>query len=73
MPHARPRAHGDQLGTHGPERTHDDCLWLDEEDGKENVLGDGRDRNRCRRAPRVAEDERRHRNWENDAGSEDSV
>jgi hypothetical protein len=30
-------AHGDQLGL-TPEQRHDDCQWLDEVDGKENVL-----------------------------------
>ena len=25
-----------------PEQAHDDCEWLDEEDGEQNVLGNGR-------------------------------
>ena len=48
------------------EQTHDDCEWLDEEDGKENVLRHWRDGYRRRRAPCVTQDER------GDAGGQDN-
>jgi hypothetical protein len=41
------------------EQTHDDCEWLDEEDGEENVLRHWRDGCRRRRAPCVTQNERR--------------
>ena len=72
MPHASTRARRPARDT-GPKRTHDDCQWLDEKDGKQNVLGYGSDGYRGGRAPRVAEYQSNHRNWENDAGSEDGV
>jgi len=48
------------------EQTHDDCEWLDEEDGEENVLRHWRDGYRRRRAPSVTQHESR------DVGGKDS-
>ncbi len=48
------------------EQTHDDCEWLNEEDGEEDVLGHWRDGYRRRRAPCVAQNESR------DAGGQDN-
>ena len=41
------------------EQTHDDCEWLNEEDGEENVLWHWRDEYRRRRAPSVTQNESR--------------
>ena len=41
------------------EQTHDDCEWLDEEDGEENVLRHWLDGYRRRCAPSVTQDESR--------------
>ena len=41
----------------GSEQTHDDCEWLDEENGEENVLRHWLDRYRRRRAPSVTQNE----------------
>jgi len=41
------------------EQTHDDCEWLNEEDGEENVLGHWRDGYRCRCTPRITQDKSR--------------
>ena len=41
------------------EQTHDDCEWLDEEDGEENVLRHWRDGHWRRRAPPVSQNESR--------------
>jgi len=56
-----PRAYARELMRSDPvsEQTHDDCEWLDEEDGEENVLRHGRDRKRRRRPPGVTQDESR--------------
>ena len=51
-----------------PKWTHDDCRWLNEEDGEEDVPGDGRDGYRCDRSPTVAEDQRRRGHRNNDTG-----
>ena len=48
------------------EQTHNDCEWLNEEDGEQNVLRYGRDGNRCRRPPGVAQHESR------DVGGQDN-
>ena len=48
------------------EQTHDDCEWLNEEDGEEDVLGHRRDPYRRRRTPRVTQHESR------DVGGQDS-
>jgi hypothetical protein len=47
-------------------QTHDDCEWLNEEDGEEDVLGHWRDGYRRRRTPCVTQDESR------DAGGQDN-
>ena len=39
------------------EQTHDDCEWLNEEDGEEDVLGHWRDGYRRRRTPCVTQNE----------------
>ena len=49
------------------EQTHDDCEWLDEEDGEENVLRHCRDGCRRRRPPSVTQNESR------DIGGKDST
>ena len=41
------------------EQTHDDCEWLNEEDGEENVLRHWRDGYRRRRPPGVTQHESR--------------
>ena len=41
------------------EQTDDDCEWLDEENGEEDVLRYWPDRYRCRYAPGVVQHERR--------------
>ena len=41
------------------EQTHDDCEWLNEEDGEEDVLRHGRDGYRRRGAPSVTQHESR--------------
>jgi hypothetical protein len=41
------------------EQTHDDCGWLNEEDGEEDVPGYWRDRDWRRRPPCVAQNESR--------------
>ena len=69
---ARSYARGNQLGTWS-ERTHDDGLWLDEEDGKENVLWNRRDRDRGDGSPAIAEDQCRYRHGNNDAGAENGA
>ncbi len=48
-----PRAYARELMRSDPvsEQTHDDCEWLDEEDGEENVLRDWLDGYRRRYAP----------------------
>ena len=48
------------------EQTHDDCEWLDEEDGEENVLRYWRDGYRRRCAPCVTQNESR------DVGGQDN-
>ena len=48
------------------EQTHDDCEWLNEEDGEENVLRHWRDWHRRRGAPSVTQNESR------DIGGKDS-
>ena len=48
------------------EQTHDDCEWLDEEDGEEDVLWYWRDGYRRRRTPGVAQHESR------DVGGQDN-
>ena len=48
-----PRAYARELMRSDPvsEQTHDDCEWLDEEDGEENVLRHWLDGYRRRYAP----------------------
>lgn len=58
-------------GTRG--QTHDDCQWLDEEDGEENVLGNVRGRNWCDSPPAVAQNESRHRSRKSDPSSQNGV
>jgi hypothetical protein len=53
------------------EQTHDDCEWLDEEDGEEDVLGHLRDGYRRRRAPSVTKNESRDGGGEDSPGAED--
>src|SRR4051812_24013213 len=53
--HAREPARPDQQSG----QTHDDCEWLDEEDGEQNVLRHGRDGHRRRGAPSVTQHESR--------------
>lgn len=50
-----------------PERTHDDCQWLNEKDGEEDVPGDGSDGNRCVGPPRIGGNQRRNRYGNDDA------
>ena len=53
-----------------PEQTHDDCEWLDEEDGEEDVPGDRRYRDRRRRSPAITEDKCWNARRQHDARSE---
>ena len=41
------------------EQTHDDCEWLNEEDGEQNVFGNGAGPRGCGRPPPVAQYEGR--------------
>ena len=52
------------------EQTHDDCEWLNEEDGEEDVLGHWRDGYRRRRAPAVTEHEGRDVGGQDNPGAE---
>ena len=52
------------------EQTHDDCDWLNEEDGEENVLRDWRDWHRCRGAPSVTQNESRDIGGKHSPGAE---
>jgi hypothetical protein len=52
------------------EQTHDDCEWLNEKDGEQNVLGSVRCRDGRISSPVVAEDERWDARRKNDTGSE---
>ena len=52
------------------EQTHDDCEWLNEEDGQENVLRYWRDGNRRRRPPCVAQHESRDVGGQDDPDAE---
>jgi hypothetical protein len=52
------------------EQTHDDCEWLDEEDGEENVLRHWRDGHRRRRAPSVTQKESRDGSGKDRPGAE---
>ena len=56
-----PRAYARELMRSDPvsEQTHDDCEWLDEEDGEENVLRHWLDGYGRRCAPSVTQDESR--------------
>ena len=56
-----PRAYARELmrSDPGSEQTHDDCEWLDEEDGEENVLRHWREGYRRRYSPFVTQDESR--------------
>ena len=51
-------------------QTHHDCLDLDQENGEQEVLRDGRRRDWNDRAPRVAEDESGYADRENDPCAE---
>ncbi len=51
-------------------QTHDDCQWLDEEDGEKNVLRNGWCRNRCGGSPAVAQHESWDSGWEHNAGAQ---
>ena len=53
------------------EQTHDDCEWLNEEDGEEDVLGNGSGPRGCSRPPSVAQDESRNLDRQNNPGAED--
>ena len=57
-----PRAYARELmrSDLGSEQTHDDCEWLDEEDGEENVLRHWLDGYRRSGAPFAAQNERRN-------------
>jgi hypothetical protein len=66
---ARLYAHGDQPGRTS-ERTHDDCQWLNEEDGEEDVPGNGSDGNRCDGPPGISGNQRRNGYWKDDARTE---
>jgi hypothetical protein len=52
------------------EQTHDDCEWLNEEDGEENVLGDRTGWDWSGRPPRVAKDQRGNVHGQNDRWAE---
>ena len=52
------------------EQTHDDCEWLDEEDGEENVLRHWRDGYRRRCAPPVTQNESRDVRGKDNPGAE---
>lgn len=53
-----------------PEQTHDDCQWLDEKDGEQNVPGNRRDRYGDERSPVVTENEGRDAGGNEDAVTE---
>jgi hypothetical protein len=61
-----------QLGTE-PEQTHDDCQWLDEEDGKEKVPGNWRRWYGNDRSPIVAENEGRDADRKHHAVTENGM
>jgi len=67
-----PRAYARELMRSDPvsEQTHDDCEWLDEEDGEENVLRHWLDGYRRRCAPSVTQDERRDTSWKDNPVAE---
>ena len=52
------------------EQTHDDCEWLDEEDGEENVPRHWRDGCWRRRAPSVTQNESRDIGGKDSSGAE---
>ena len=52
------------------EQTHDDCQWLDEEDGEENVLGNVSSRDGCDRPPTIAQNHSRYSRRQNDPSSQ---
>jgi hypothetical protein len=52
------------------EQTHDDCEWLNEEDGEENVLRHWRDGYRRRCAPSVTQNESRDVSGKDNPGAE---
>ena len=52
------------------EQTHDDCEWLNEEDGEEDVLRHWRDGYRRRRPPSVAQHESRNVGGKNNPDAE---
>jgi len=56
-----PRAYARELMRSDPvsEQTHDDCEWLDEEDGEENVLRHWLDGYRRKGAPSITQNESR--------------
>jgi hypothetical protein len=53
-----------------PEQTHDDCEWLNEKDGEEDVTWNQRDRDRCVRSPAIGQDKYRRARREDDSGAE---
>jgi hypothetical protein len=55
------------------EQTHDDCQWLKEKDGEEDVPGDRCDWNRCHGPPGIADDQRRYGRWLNDADTKNGA
>ena len=52
------------------EQTHDDCEWLDEEDGEEDVSSDWRAMDRRFSSPAVGQQERRNDRRKNNADAE---
>ena len=67
-----PRAYARELmrSDPGSEQTHDDCEWLDEEDGEEKVPRHWRDGYRRRHAPSVAQNESRDVGGKDGRGTE---
>ena len=53
------------------EQTHDDCDWLNEVDGEEDVLGHWRDRYRRRRTPCVTQNKSRDVGGQDNPNTED--
>jgi hypothetical protein len=55
------------------EQTHDDCEWLNEEDGKQNVLRNWRGWNRRDGSPTIAKHESRDARRQNDGSAENGA
>ena len=68
---SRAHARESTLSDAESEQTHDDCQWLNEEDGEKDVPGNGCDRNWRDGPPPITRDERRHWNWNNNTRTED--